>query len=148
MPARPSRPLRQDSPLRRARKARNWTLERTVEEIDLRTPGGHSGVTPSMLSGWELGRHVTSIGHRAMLCEIFGQPPDALFAHQDEQLASGQPPRPQRPGARSPATTRPGCPGSFSAATSGKRKPTPTAGRHYPHAKRHDDKAIATVWIS
>ena len=42
-----------------------------------------------MLSGWELGRHVTSIGHRAMLCEIFGQPPDALFAHQDEQLASG-----------------------------------------------------------
>jgi hypothetical protein len=46
-------------------------------------------VTPSMLSGWELGRHVTSIGHRAMLCEIFGQPPDALFAHQDEQLASG-----------------------------------------------------------
>jgi hypothetical protein len=24
---------------------------------------------PSMLSGWELGRHVTSIGHRAMLCE-------------------------------------------------------------------------------
>ncbi|HEX3963917.1 MAG TPA: XRE family transcriptional regulator [Trebonia sp.] len=68
---------------------RNWTLERTVEEIDLRTPGGHSGVTPSMLSGWELGRHVTSIGHRAMLCEIFGQPPDVLFAFQDEQLASG-----------------------------------------------------------
>jgi len=61
-----------------------------VEEIDLRTPGGHSGVTPSMLSGWELGRHVTSIGHRAMLCEIFGRPPDALFAHQDEHLASGQ----------------------------------------------------------
>ena len=28
-----------------------------------------------MLSGWELGRHVTSIGHRATLCEIFGQPP-------------------------------------------------------------------------
>ena len=42
-----------------------------------------------MLSGWELGRHVTSIGHRAMLCEIFGQPPDVLFAHQDEHLASG-----------------------------------------------------------
>jgi transcriptional regulator with XRE-family HTH domain len=88
MPGRPSRPP-QDSPLRRARKARNWTLERTVEEIDLRTPGGHSVVTPSMLSGWELGRHVTSIGHRAMLCEIFGHPPDVLFAHQDERLASG-----------------------------------------------------------
>jgi hypothetical protein len=42
-----------------------------------------------MLSGWELGRHVTSIGHRAMLCEIFGQPPDVLFAHQDERLAAG-----------------------------------------------------------
>jgi hypothetical protein len=46
-------------------------------------------VTPSMLSGWELGRHVTSIGHRATLCRIFKQPPDVLFAHQDEQLASG-----------------------------------------------------------
>ena len=46
-------------------------------------------MTPSMLSGWELGRHVTSIAHRAMLCEIFGQPPDFLFAHQDEHLASG-----------------------------------------------------------
>jgi hypothetical protein len=52
----------QDSPLRQARKARNWTLERLVEEIDLRTPGGHSGVTPSMVSGWELGRHTTSTG--------------------------------------------------------------------------------------
>jgi hypothetical protein len=41
-----------------------------------------------MLSGWELGRHVTSIGRRGMLCEIFGQSPDALFAHRDEQLAS------------------------------------------------------------
>lgn len=76
-----------DSPLRQARRARNWTLERLVEEIDLRTPDGHSGVTPSMVSGWELGRHTTSIGHRAMLCEIFGQPPDELFAHQDETLA-------------------------------------------------------------
>ena len=42
-----------------------------------------------MLSGWELGRYATSIGHRAMLCEIFGQPPDALFADQDDHLASG-----------------------------------------------------------
>lgn len=67
VPDRPPRPTRKDSPLRQARRARNWTLERTVEEIDLRTAGGHSGVTPSMLSGWELGRHVTSIGHRAIL---------------------------------------------------------------------------------
>jgi hypothetical protein len=42
-----------------------------------------------MLSGWELGRHVTSIGHRATLCKVFAQPPDALFAHQDEHLVSG-----------------------------------------------------------
>jgi len=53
---RPSRPAQQDSPLRRTREARNWTLERTVEEIDLRTPDGRSGVTPSMLPGWELGQ--------------------------------------------------------------------------------------------
>jgi transcriptional regulator with XRE-family HTH domain len=88
VPGSASRLPQQESPLRRARKSRNWTLERVVEEIDLRTAGGHSGVTPSMLSGWELGRHVTSIGHRAMLCEIFGQPPDVLFSHQDERLAS------------------------------------------------------------
>jgi transcriptional regulator with XRE-family HTH domain len=75
--------------LRRARKARNWTLERLVEEIDLRTPGGHSGVTPSMVSGWELGRHTTSPGYRALLCEIFAHPPAVLFAHQDAGLANG-----------------------------------------------------------
>ena len=69
--------------MRRARLARNWTLEDVVEEIDLRTPGGHSGVTPSMVPGWELGRHTTSIGHRKTPCEIYEQPPDVLFAHQD-----------------------------------------------------------------
>lgn len=89
MPGRPPGSAGRESPLRQARKVRNWTLERLVEEIDLRTPGGHSGVTPSMVSGWELGRHATSIAHRAMLCEIFGQPPDVLFAHQDEGLGSG-----------------------------------------------------------
>lgn len=89
MPRRPSGPEEEASPLRRARLARNWTLEEMVEEIDLRTPGGHSGVTPSMVSGWELGRHTTSIGHRKMLCEIYGQPPDVLFAHQDRGLAAG-----------------------------------------------------------
>jgi transcriptional regulator with XRE-family HTH domain len=57
-------------------------LERLVEEINLRTPGDHSGVTPSMVSGWELGRHTTSIGHRAMLCDIYEKSADALFAFQ------------------------------------------------------------------
>jgi transcriptional regulator with XRE-family HTH domain len=85
---RTARPSEAASPLRRARLGRNWTLERLVEEIDLETPGGHSGVTPSMVSGWELGRHTTSIGHRKTLCEIYGQPPDVLFAHQDEGLVA------------------------------------------------------------
>jgi transcriptional regulator with XRE-family HTH domain len=88
MPDRPSRPAQENSPLRQARRARNWTLERLVEEMDLRAPGGHCGVTPSMVSGWELGRHTTSIGHRATLCEIYGEPPDELFAHQDEGLTA------------------------------------------------------------
>src|SRR6266567_2316072 len=84
----------ESSALRRARLARNWTLEDVVEEIDLRTRGGHSGVTPSMVSGWELGRHTTSIGHRKTLCEIYGQPPQVLFVHQDAGLrAEGAPPR-------------------------------------------------------
>jgi transcriptional regulator with XRE-family HTH domain len=89
MPRRPSGPVDESAPLRRARLARNWTLEDVVEEIDLRTPGGHSGVTPSMVSGWELGRHTTSIGHRKTLCEIYEQPPDVLFAHQDRGLPAG-----------------------------------------------------------
>ena len=89
MPRRPSGPVEEASPLRRARLARNWTLEDVAGEIGLRTPGGHSGVTPSMVSGWELGRHTTSIGHRKTLCEIYEQPPDVLFAHQDRGLAAG-----------------------------------------------------------
>jgi transcriptional regulator with XRE-family HTH domain len=86
MPRRSPRWSRDPSPLRQARLARNWTLEDVVEEIDLRTPGGQSGVTPSMVSGWELARHTTSIGHRKTLCEIYGRPPRELFAFQDEQL--------------------------------------------------------------
>jgi len=47
-----------------------------------------------MVSGWELGRHTTSIGHRKTLCEIYGQPPQVLFVHQDAGLrAEGAPPR-------------------------------------------------------
>lgn len=75
------------SPLRRARLARNWTLEDVVRAIDARAPDGHSGVTPSMVSSWELGRRTTSIGHRKTLCEVYRQRPDDLFSHQDEGLA-------------------------------------------------------------
>jgi len=61
--------------------------------MDLRTPGGHSGVTASMLSGWELGRHTTSIGHRKTLCEIYSEPPETLFAHQDVGLRADTQPK-------------------------------------------------------
>lgn len=79
------------SALRQARLARNWTLEDVVGEIDLRTPGGQSGVTPSMVSGWELNHHATSLGHRRTLCEIYEQPPEVLFAYQDQVLARTEP---------------------------------------------------------
>lgn len=86
-------PEAEPSPLRRARLARNWTLEDAVEEMDLRAPGGHSGVTPSMLSGWELGRHTTSIGHRKTLCDMYREPPEVLFAHQDIGLRAAMSPK-------------------------------------------------------
>jgi transcriptional regulator with XRE-family HTH domain len=85
---RATRHAEDNSPLRRARLARNWTLEDVVLQIDLRSPGGVSGVTPSMVSGWELGRHTTSIAHRKTLCGIYGEPPEMLFAHQDEALSA------------------------------------------------------------
>jgi len=59
-------------------------LDDVVMQIDLRSPAGVSGVTQSMVSGWELGRHTTSITHRKTLCAIYGEPPEVLFAHQDE----------------------------------------------------------------
>lgn len=80
------------SPLRAARLGRNATQEQIVAELDAASPSGSSGVTASMLSGWELGRHVTSIRYRKMLSDLYGAPADILFAHQDEQLAgSGDP---------------------------------------------------------
>ena len=85
MPRRPVRPADEASPLRRARLARNWTLEDVVEEIDLRSPGGHSGVTPSMVSGWELGRHTTSIGHRKMLIQNRDPKIYLLFGHNQRR---------------------------------------------------------------
>ncbi|MEV6801941.1 XRE family transcriptional regulator [Micromonospora rifamycinica] len=77
---------KEPSPLRRARLARGWTLEKVVEAFDQRTTGGHSGVTPTMVSGWELGRHTTSHAHRKTLCAIYGKSVDELFTHQDNHL--------------------------------------------------------------
>ncbi|WP_131748665.1 helix-turn-helix transcriptional regulator [Frankia sp. Cppng1_Ct_nod] len=76
------------SPLRAARLARNATQEEIVAELDTVSLSGSSGVTASMLSGWELGKHVTSVRYRKMLCDLYGQTPDVLFAHQDEELAT------------------------------------------------------------
>lgn len=93
MARRAVRPAEESSLLRRARLARNWTLEDVVLQIDLRSPGGVSGVTPSMVSGWELGRHTTSIAHRKTLCGLYGEPPEVLFAHQDKALGTSSVPR-------------------------------------------------------
>jgi len=72
---------RTESPLRRARKRRNWTLADLMREIDGRV--GSSGVTESMISAWELGRQRTSTRYRKVLCQIYKLPPEALFASQD-----------------------------------------------------------------
>jgi transcriptional regulator with XRE-family HTH domain len=70
-----------ESPLRLARRHRNWTLERVVSEVDSHLGG--SGVTASLVSAWERGTRRTSPRYRAALCAIYGQPPETLFAHQD-----------------------------------------------------------------
>jgi transcriptional regulator with XRE-family HTH domain len=70
-----------ESALRQARRHRNWTLGQVVRAIDERVP--NSGVTESLVSAWERGRRRTSLRYRAALCEIYGQPPEVLFAFQD-----------------------------------------------------------------
>ena len=37
-----------------------------------------------LVSAWELGKHRTSARYRAVLCEVFNLPTEALFADQDE----------------------------------------------------------------
>jgi transcriptional regulator with XRE-family HTH domain len=80
--------------LRRARLALPATLEEVRDELDRRSPDGSSGVTPGMLSGWELGRHITSVRYRKMLADFYRQPAETLFAHQDQKLtAASETPR-------------------------------------------------------
>jgi hypothetical protein len=76
------------SPLRQARLAIPATLEQVCEDLDKQSTGDSSGVTPSMLSGWERNLHITSIRYRKLLSDYFAQPPEVLFAHQDQQLTS------------------------------------------------------------
>lgn len=77
--------------LRAARWARNWTLQDVVDEIDKRSPGGASGVTASLVSAWELGRIRTSARYRRVLCAVYGQGPEALFAHQEDAVRAPGP---------------------------------------------------------
>jgi hypothetical protein len=49
-----------ESPLRLARRHRNWTLERVVNEIDSYLGG--SGVTASLLSAWDAGHAGPALG--------------------------------------------------------------------------------------
>lgn len=82
------------SPLRRARKTMDATLEQVVADLDATSDNGSSGVTASMLSGWERNVHVTSIKYRALLAGYYNQPSEVLFAHQDQQLtAASETPR-------------------------------------------------------
>ena len=82
------------SPLRLARTARSFTLEQVCAALDVLSENGSSGVTSGMLSGWERDRHVTSLRYRRMLADFYKQPPDELFAHQDEKLtATAETPR-------------------------------------------------------
>ncbi len=76
------------SPLRQARMSIPATQEQVCEDLDKQSKEGSSGVTPGMLSGWELGKHITSIKYRKMLADYYAQPPDVLFAHQDQQLTA------------------------------------------------------------
>ena len=69
------------SALRRARLHRNWVLTDVVRELDVRDR--NCGVTESLVSAWELGKRRTSPRYRKHLCDIYGEPPEVLFAHQD-----------------------------------------------------------------
>ncbi|GAA1464560.1 hypothetical protein GCM10009603_41880 [Nocardiopsis exhalans] len=76
-------PAPHPSPLRQARTDSGATLEQVCAELDHRSPTGASGVTPSMLSGWERGRHTTSRRYRALLADYYDRPVGELFSHQD-----------------------------------------------------------------
>lgn len=76
------------SPLRQARLAIPATLEQVCEDLDKQSEDGSSGVTPSMLSGWERDLHITSIKYRKLLSDYYNQPPEVLFVHQDQQLTA------------------------------------------------------------
>ncbi|WBB58653.1 XRE family transcriptional regulator [Streptomyces sp. WMMC500] len=69
-----------DSALRRARVARNMTLEEAADALNAITGGASDA---SLMSAWESGRRRTGKRNRAGLCQLYRERPEVLFAHQD-----------------------------------------------------------------
>ncbi|MGG7569765.1 XRE family transcriptional regulator [Streptomyces sirii] len=74
-----------DSALRRARVARNKTLEEAADGLNAITGGASDA---SLLSAWESGRRRTGKRNRAGLCQLYRERPEVLFAHQDGAATS------------------------------------------------------------
>ncbi|WP_435886031.1 helix-turn-helix domain-containing protein [Streptomyces lydicus] len=74
-----------ESALRRARTARNLTLEEAADSLNEITGGATDA---SLLSAWETGRRRTGAKNRAGLCQLYRERPEVLFAHQDGEATS------------------------------------------------------------
>ncbi|MFP1629849.1 XRE family transcriptional regulator [Streptomyces sp. 5K101] len=70
----------EESALRRARLARNWTLDEAADRLNAITGGSADA---SVMSAWESGRRRTGKRNRAGLCQLYRERSDVLFAHQD-----------------------------------------------------------------
>ncbi|MEV4741606.1 XRE family transcriptional regulator [Streptomyces sp. NPDC049555] len=74
-----------ESALKRARLARNLTLEDAAQKLNVITGGATDA---SLLSAWESGRRRTGTRNRAALCQLYRERPEVLFAHQDGEATS------------------------------------------------------------
>jgi transcriptional regulator with XRE-family HTH domain len=77
-----------DTPLRQARTRRGWSLREAARELRLRAadvgrplPGPRGLV--SMISRWELGRHLPGPFYRWLFSEVYAIPEAALFGTGD-----------------------------------------------------------------
>ncbi|MFF5128470.1 XRE family transcriptional regulator [Streptomyces syringium] len=74
-----------DSALKRARLARNMTLEEAADALNAITG---LAADASLLSAFESGRRRTGKRNRAGLCRLYRERPEVLFAHQDGAATS------------------------------------------------------------
>ena len=74
-----------DSALKRARLARNMTLEKAADALNAITGGAADA---SLMSAWESGRRRTGKSNRAGLCQLYRERSEVLFAHQDGAASS------------------------------------------------------------